>query len=914
MMNLMKKLTVFMLAFACAMSLGMQNASAATNKNVKFVTKTNKFNVSELRLSPKKSFKLKVKGNKNKLTWASGYKKVATVNSKGKVTAKKNGKATITATDKKKKIVYSVVCRVSKIGLPAKSIGYLGSSTQLVLNGTNKNAESWSSSDPNIATVDAEGNVTGVSEGTCSISAVYQGLTYSTTLTTKHKVSLNKKKLTLGKGASEMLTIANNVYCKAIKWSSSNKKVATVDSKGNVYAKKKGSATITAKVDDQAVTCKVTVKDGTCLSTSYIILVPKDSTTLTFKNKGKKKGKITWKSSNKKIATVSKKGKVTAKARSGKVTISAKMSGKTYKTTVRVRKAKIPNPLTVRVGTTYRLALAGVKSKTKWTSSNKNAAKISSTGTLTPLAYGNTTITAKVNKYTVKQKIHVTDRYKVTYDPNAKVFGKVASKSYFPTDRFKLPTKGFDRPGYTISGWNTKADETGTQYNAGQEVSNLSSTDAEVTLYATYAAKPGYPTASEPWRQLSIAGIDSKGNLYKSSTYLSTTKYTSVKEKSYFSIDDFINYQIAYIKFNEDDLSTFVIKSGWKSSGQILEPGYKYLFMIRKVNKKTFSTADVIPVSNLLRFESATTNMNTKAVDYGALYAAHRGYSSKYPENTALAFEKAGESKRFWGIESDVYNTADGQLVMIHDNSLNRTTNISSADPNYGKGINDLTYSQIESYNIKGVNKKDYNYVYSERIPTLATYLSTCKKYNKHAILELKGLNDPKYYTQIIDEIYNAGMQNDTTLISFKFGYLENIKNTIPRAKDMPVLFLFSNALTDDDYTYLCHFTNAGINIKSTAVTTDQLNKAKALHLSFAIWTITSSSQATNLVNQGSGMVTVNDEGVADEIEHETNGKDTGDQITHQNQPSNNNTNIAPTTPTDIKKDDSTAPVDGESA
>lgn len=88
MMNLMKKLTVFMLAFACAMSLGMQNASAATNKNVKFVTKTNKFNVSELRLTPKKSFKLKVKGNKNKLTWASGYKKVATVNSKGKVTAK----------------------------------------------------------------------------------------------------------------------------------------------------------------------------------------------------------------------------------------------------------------------------------------------------------------------------------------------------------------------------------------------------------------------------------------------------------------------------------------------------------------------------------------------------------------------------------------------------------------------------------------------------------------------------------------------------------------------------------------------------------------------------------------------------------------------------------------------------------
>ena len=157
-------------------------------------------------------------------------------------------------------------------------------------------------------------------------------------------------------------------------------------------------------------------------------------------------------------------------------------------------------------------------------------------------------------------------------------------------------------------------------------------------------------------------------------------------------------------------------------------------------------------------------------------------------------------------------------------------------------------------------------------------------------------------------------MENDTTLISFKLGYLENIKNTIPRAKDMPILCLYSNGLTDDDFTYLCHFTNAGIDQKSTATTTDQLNKAKALHLSYAIWTITASSQAKPLVSQGSGLVTVNDEDVVDDIEGVS--ADTADQLTSGNEvktPSDPSTKPSSTT-TQIKENESTAPVDGEIA
>lgn len=54
---------------------------------------------------------------------------------------------------------------------------------------------------------------------------------------------------------------------------------------------------------------------------------------------------------------------------------------------------------------------------------------------------------------------------------------------------------------------------------------------------------------------------------------------------------------------------------------------------------------------------------------------AHRGCSQRYPENTLLAFEKAAAIKNLTGIELDIQLTSDGELVVIHDERVERTTN-----------------------------------------------------------------------------------------------------------------------------------------------------------------------------------------------------------------------------------------------
>ena len=74
---------------------------------------------------------------------------------------------------------------------------------------------------------------------------------------------------------------------------------------------------------------------------------------------------------------------------------------------------------------------------------------------------------------------------------------------------------------------------------------------------------------------------------------------------------------------------------------------------------------------------------------------AHRGYSGKYPENTMLAFEEAAQTGAD-GIELDVQLTKDGQVVVIHDERIDRTTD--------GTGfVKDYTYEELKKFNASKV-------------------------------------------------------------------------------------------------------------------------------------------------------------------------------------------------------------------
>lgn len=319
----------------------------------------------------------------------------------------------------------------------------------------------WSTSNEKVAAVDTNGKVTAVAKGTAVITVTTTDgqMTASCTVTVTEQsipdnptpdeptsdnpapedptsgapktvkvtgVTISKTKLTLAKGKKAKLTAAvapANATNKKVTWNSANKKVATVSQTGQIKAVGKGTTNITVTTADgkKTATCKVTVtipSKKVKLNTKKVYVVAgksvKVKATMTPSNTT---DKVTWSTSNKKVATV-KKGKITAKKKTGKATITAKTTSgkKTTLTVYVVKKAKKSisiklnkKTLTLKKGKQYNLKATVKPSKStdtlKWKSSNKKVASVDAFGTVVGKKKGKAKITVTTTsgkKYTCK--------------------------------------------------------------------------------------------------------------------------------------------------------------------------------------------------------------------------------------------------------------------------------------------------------------------------------------------------------------------------------------------------------------------------------------------------------------------------------------------------------------------------------
>ena len=231
-------------------------------------------------------------------------------------------------------------------------------------------------------------------------------------------ITLNKISIELEIGESEILKTIGSEN-EEITWSSSNEKVATVDNQGKVIAKGEGEAIITAKTKNgKEAKCTVKVKASEILATNIKLnkttmqleIGKSEKLIATIEPSNTTNKVITWTSSNSSVATVDKEGTVTAIA-DGETTITAKTTnGKEAKCTVKVKTAEIlatniklnkttlelENGKSEKIIATIEPANATNKEVT-WTSSNTSVATVNKDGTVTVIADGETTITAKTS-------------------------------------------------------------------------------------------------------------------------------------------------------------------------------------------------------------------------------------------------------------------------------------------------------------------------------------------------------------------------------------------------------------------------------------------------------------------------------------------------------------------------------------
>ena len=172
--------------------------------------------------------------------------------------------------------------------------------------------------------------------------------------------------------------------------------------------------------------------------------------------------------------------------------------------------------------------------------------------------------------------------------------------------------------------------------------------------------------------------------------------------------------------------------------------------------------------------------MNTIKFDKkNALVVAHRGLSGIDRENTSAAFVAAG-NRSYYGIETDFHRTADGKFIISHDQSLKRV----SGENIDVEAVSLAVAQQVVLFDMDGTKGRA-----DLRAPSLENYISICKKYEKHCVLELKSVFTEEETAAYIDLIRGLGYLESVTFISFYYENLVKIRAIYPEAS---VQFLFS--------------------------------------------------------------------------------------------------------------------------
>ena len=216
-------------------------------------------------------------------------------------------------------------------------------------------------------------------------------------------------------------------------------------------------------------------------------------------------------------------------------------------------------------------------------------------------------------------------------------------------------------------------------------------------------------------------------------------------------------------------------------------------------------------------------------------YIAHRGLSSKAPENTIPAFELAAKEQRYFGIECDVQMTKDNQFVIFHDEDLQRMMKTKVK-------VRDLTYKELLNHTIsKGNGIKKYPDL---KIPLLTDYLEICSFYNKTAVIEVKHVHDITMLTDLVNLLDNYPSLT-IIIISFKMNYLKYL-----RAISQVELQYLTDTILDSEI-YDARVNQISLSLNKDIITKTLVTRLKREGFMVAVYTVNEIKDAVKFESFG---------------------------------------------------------------
>ncbi|RUS42636.1 glycerophosphodiester phosphodiesterase [Cohnella sp. AR92] len=223
---------------------------------------------------------------------------------------------------------------------------------------------------------------------------------------------------------------------------------------------------------------------------------------------------------------------------------------------------------------------------------------------------------------------------------------------------------------------------------------------------------------------------------------------------------------------------------------------------------------------------------------------AHRGASAYCPENTMAAFVKAIELGAT-GIETDVQMTSDGQLVLIHDEQLKRTT----GSP---KLVKDVTLAELKELDAGSWFGPQFQ---GERIPTLAELLALVRGTDLVVNIELKNgvVLYPGMEEAAIEEIRRFGLSEQVIFSSFNHYSLVKCKLLAPEIRTG---ILYMEGLYEP-WKYAAGIGASALHAYHYAVLPEWVEQSAAKGIVYYPWTVNDAATMSRLIEAGAaGIIT----------------------------------------------------------
>ena len=216
----------------------------------------------------------------------------------------------------------------------------------------------------------------------------------------------------------------------------------------------------------------------------------------------------------------------------------------------------------------------------------------------------------------------------------------------------------------------------------------------------------------------------------------------------------------------------------------------------------------------------------------------HRGFNSVAPENTIPAYILSRQNG-FKYVECDVTLTSDGVAVLLHDATIDRTSNGSGS-------ISQLTYAQVAQFDFGSWKSADYA---GTKIPTFEEFILACKGLGLYPYIELKS---DSAYTQeqiraLVEAVNSCGMTGNVTWISFTASYLEYVRNADPTARLGLVCYAISETVISGATALLNGTNQVFVDARYMDLTDETVTLCMDAGLPLEVWCPNTESAIQNL-------------------------------------------------------------------